>query len=78
MMDNLVSLGYGIVAFAVVVVIGTVIVFRMGNSVGGTANTTAQYFVTQLGTTGLAGWTGAIIAFAIGIMFLGYFVANKR
>ena len=36
-----------------------------------------DYLNTQLGTTGLAGWTPAIIAFAVGMLFLGGFLINK-
>ena len=32
---------------------------------------------TQLGTTGLAGWTPAIIAITVGMLFLGYFMFKK-
>jgi len=113
MFDGLTSLGYGVIAFAVIVVIGLIIVLKLGDSVAscahgftyygingtssqiccnntavncvgvnsstnyGSATTSAVYFGSQLGTAGLAGWTGAIIAFAIGIMFLGYFVAKR-
>jgi hypothetical protein len=36
-----------------------------------------DYLNTQLGTTGLAGWTPAIIAFAVGMLFLGGFLINR-
>jgi len=42
---------------------------------GGWVNT--NYLSTQLGTTGLAGWTPAIIAFAVGMLFLGGFLINR-
>ena len=38
---------------------------------------TTSYLNTQLGTTGLAGWTPAIIAFSVGMLFLGGFVINR-
>ena len=39
--------------------------------------TSTNYLNTQLGTSGLAGWTPAIIAFAVGMLFLGGFLINK-
>jgi|TARA_R100000750_G_scaffold54084_1_gene39684 hypothetical protein len=41
------------------------------------AGTTGNYLNTQLGTTGLSGWTPAIIAFAVGMLFLGGFLVGK-
>jgi hypothetical protein len=35
-----------------------------------------NYLTTQLGSTGLAGWTPAIIALSVGMLFLGVFL-NK-
>ena len=43
----------------------------------GDAFTSLNYMETQLGTTGLAGWTPAIIALTVGMMFLGYFLTRK-
>ena len=77
MFDNLTGLGYSIVTFAIVIGVGTIILTNFGNSVGGTANTTVQYLNTQLGSTGLAGWTPAIIAFTVGMLFLGAFFIKK-
>jgi len=76
MFDNLSALGYGLVTFAVIIGVGTVILTKFGDSVGGTANTTVSYLNTQLGQSGLAGWAPAIIAFAVGMLFLGVFM-NK-
>lgn len=76
MFDQLSALGYGLVTFAVIIGVGTVILSKFGNSVGGTANTTVQYLNTQLGSSGLAGWTPAIIAFVVGMLFLGAFMAK--
>ena len=39
--------------------------------------TTTNYLYGQLGTSGLAGWTPAIIAFTVGMLFLGGFLVNK-
>ena len=76
MFDNLSALGYGLVTFAVIIGVGTVILTKFGDSVGGTANTTVTYLNTQLGQTGLAGWAPAIIVFTVGMLFLGVFM-NK-
>ena len=77
MFNALTALGWGVVTFAITIGVGTVVLTKFGNAVGGTANTTVQYLNTQLGTTGLAGWTPAIIAFAVGMLFLGGFLVNK-
>jgi hypothetical protein len=77
MFNALTALGWGVVTFAIIIGVGTVVLERFGNAVGGTANTTVQYLNTQLGTSGLAGWTPAIIAFAVGMLFLGAFLVGK-
>lgn len=46
-------------------------------SAGGTAYTNTNYVLGQLGQSGLAGWTPAIIALSIGMLFLGGFLINK-
>jgi len=79
MFDNLTGLGYGIITFAILIGVGSIILFNFGNATGGEANTTVQYLLGQLGTSGLAGWTPAIIAFAVGMMFLGaFFIKGGR
>ena len=77
MFNDLVGLGYGLVTFAIVVGVGTVVLTKFGDSVGGTANTTVNYLNQQLGQSGLAGWAPAIIAFAVGMMFLGVFLSRR-
>ena len=77
MFNNLTALGYGIISFAILIGVGSVMLTQFGNATGGTANTTVQYLLTQLGTSGLAGWTPAIIAFSVGMLFLGAFVVGK-
>ena len=107
MFDNLTGLGIGLVTFAIVVGIGTIMLYNFGGSVGcnsvagyntfnatqglcqagtNSSNTTAlsgvsytniNYLTTQLGTSGLAGWTPAIIAFSVGMLFLGAFLIGK-
>jgi len=78
MMDVLQNIGYGIVAFAILVVVGSVVMEKLGTATGGTANTTAVYLLGQLGSSGLSGWVPAIIAVAVGALFLSYFMGRKR
>jgi len=77
MFDNLANLGYGLVTFAIIIGVGSVILYNFGNATGGVSNTTVQYLLGQLGTSGLAGWTPAIIAFSVGMLFLGSFFIGK-
>lgn len=76
-MEQLQALGLGIVVFAIIIGVGSIVLSRFGDSVGGTANTTTQYLLTQLGTTGLAGWTPAIVALSVGLLFIGAFLFQK-
>jgi hypothetical protein len=78
MMDVLQGIGYGIVALTIIVVIGSVVISKLGEATGGSANTTAQYLLLQLGSTGLSGWVPAIIAVAVGALFLSYFMGKRR
>lgn len=79
MFDNLAGLAWGIVIFAVAIVIGSVVLTQFGNAVGGTANTTAVYLTTQLGSGsgGLASYAPLIIISVIGFAILGLFFYNK-
>lgn len=77
MFDQLTNLGIGIMIFALVIGVTSIVLSSFGNAVGGTANTTVQYLLTQVGTTGLAGWTPAIIAFAVGMLFIGGILTLK-
>ena len=77
MFDNLTALGWGVVVFAITVGIGVVVLQRFGDAVGGQANVTTSYLITQMGSSGLAGWTPAIIAFSVGMLFLGGFLIKK-
>lgn len=78
MMDLLQAIGYGIVALAVLVVVGLVVLSRLGEATGGEANETAIYLSEQLGSSGLSGWVPAVIAVGIGALFLSYFMGRKR
>ena len=105
MFNDLSALGYGLVLFAVIIGVGTIILVRFGGATAGcdtgyTYDYTTEYCVEdanashsvtptapswtntnylsgQLGSGGLAGWTPAIIAVAIGVMFLGAFMIGK-
>ncbi len=111
MMDVLQGIGYGIVAFAIIVVVGLVVLTKLGDGVadcsalvtedtgalvynatdrtcwnatetiGDPANgawTTSGYLGTQLGSSGLSAWIPAIIAVAVGALFLSYFMGKRR
>ena len=74
MIDNLINVGYGIVVLGILIGVGSVVLFEFGDAVGGKANTNTDYVLTQIGSTGLAGWVPAIIAISIGLVFLGAFM----
>jgi len=74
----LTGLAMGIVIFAITIGVGSVVLSKFGDSVGGDANTTVQSLITDLGTTGLAGWTGAIIALAVGLLFIGALMGKRK
>jgi hypothetical protein len=74
MFNDLQGLGLGLVFFALIIGVGSVVLFNFGNAAGGTANTNVQYLLGQLGSSGLAGWTPAIIAISIGMLFIGGFL----
>jgi len=88
MFDNLVALGWGMVTFAIVIGIGTFVLSKFSTSLGLLDNNndssveglnhTTNYLKTQLGTSGLAGWAPAIVAFAVGMLFLGAFMIGKK
>lgn len=86
MFDKLSALAWGLVAFAVIIGVGTLILVKFSTSLGSVdtnndsrynANATTDYLKTQLGTSGLAGWAPALIAVAIGALILGLFIGNK-
>jgi len=103
MFDQLSGLGYGIITFALIIGIGTIVLQRFGGSVATcsasdtynasldlcqnnsnasvTTNptgawVTVNYLGGQLGSSGLAGWTPAIIALTVGMLFLGAFMVR--
>jgi hypothetical protein len=102
MFNDLTALGYGLVVFAIIIGVGTVVLYNFSNATASCAathtyNATSQlcanatggdthnpsqatinsnYLTTQLGQTGLAGWTPAIIAISVGLLFLGAFLVK--
>jgi len=103
MFNDLTALGYGIVIFAIIVGVGSIVLYNFGGAVGcnaplvwnsthnvcqqfgnesnntavsGTAYTNTNYLLGQLGQSGLAGWTPAIIAITVGLLFLGAFMVR--
>ena len=104
MFTEITSLGYGLVVFAIIIGVGTIVLYNFGGAAGcpngyswnGTAGTcenptnssnstspsgaaysNTNYLLTQLGSSGLAGWTPAIIAISVGLLFLGAFLVNS-
>jgi len=105
MFDKLSTLGYGLVTFAIIIGVGTIVLTKFGGSLAECAsgfefNTTqnycqnatnfseytdptttawvnTNYLAGQLGTSGLAGWTPAIIALSVGMLFLGVFLTRS-
>jgi hypothetical protein len=102
MFNDLTSLGFGIVTLAVIIGVGSVVLYRFGGAsatcgTGFTYNTTSDrcwngtdtatpggawtntnYMNGQLGSSGLAGWTPAVIALAVGLLFLGAFLVGGK
>lgn len=77
MVSQLSAIAFGIVGLVIIVGIGLVVLGKLGDSVGGTANTSIQYGMTQLGSTGLLSWLPAVIALLVGVFFLAYFAGRQ-
>jgi len=77
MFNVLTGLALGIVIFAITIGVGVVVLQEFGDAVGGTANTTTVALQGELGTNGLAGWTAAIIALSVGLLFIGALMGKK-
>ena len=120
MFENLQNLGWGLVGFALIIGIGSVVLHQFGGAVancGAYDNTTdgtwvhtwnktndgctgtngsiayvtndvgdpigagwvnTNYLVGELGSTGLAGWTPAIIAVSVGMLLFGAFLIGGK
>jgi hypothetical protein len=105
MFNEITALGYGLVTFALIIGVGSVVLYNFGGATGcsntlfffnstqgncsavngngtsialsGTAYTNTNYLLGQLGQSGLAGWTPAIIAISVGLLFLGAFMVKS-
>jgi len=78
-MEFLTGLGYSIITLSILIGVGIVMLSTMGNTVGGTANTTLVTLYGYLGTGsgGLGSWIPLIIIAVIGMWFLGAFLSSK-
>jgi len=103
MFNDLQALGYGLVVFAIIIGVGSVVLYNFANATGlcpatqtvsynstttglcgnatdggitptGASYDNTAYLLGQLGESGLAGWTPAIIAISVGLLFLGAFL----
>jgi len=119
MFENLQNLGWGLVGFALIIGIGTVVLNRFGGAVAdcgaydnvsgidgtwthgwnstndgcyatngtdtfddvgdpiGTGWVNTNYLIGELGSSGLAGWTPAIVAIAVGMLIFGAFLVRR-
>ena len=76
--ERLTAIGWALVSFGIIIGLGTVVLQKFSDQTSGTANTTIQYVITQLGSTGLAGWIPLIIVVVIaGLIFLYFGMGGK-
>lgn len=75
---TLTAVGWGLTMFAIIVGIGLVVLNKLGDTVGGSANTTIQYIMTQMGSSGLAGWIPVVIVVLIAGIVLALFGGKKQ
>jgi hypothetical protein len=75
--NTLTVIAFSVVGLAIIVGIGLTVLNKLGDAVGGTANTSIQYAMTQMGSTGLLGWLPVVIALLVGVFFLSYFMGKK-
>ena len=71
--NALTAIGWGLVVFGILVGLGLVVLQKLSEQTGGTANTTIQYVITQMGSSGLAGWIPVIIVVLIAGLVLALF-----
>lgn len=71
--NQLTAIGWGLVMFGVIIGLGVTVLAKFGETVGGAANTTIQYVITQMGSTGLAGWIPLIIVVVVAGLIFAYF-----
>lgn len=78
MVNQLTVIAFGIIGLVILVGIGITVLDKLGSSgVTSNANTSIQYGITQIGSSGLLSWLPAIIALLIGVFFLSYFSGGK-
>lgn len=78
-MEWLSGLGKGLGGFFLIVGVVILVLSKFAANANDTNATNAlQYGITQLGSSGLLGWTPAIIAIVIGVFFLQYFSGGKK
>jgi len=74
----LTTIGWGLVMFGLIIGLGVTVLSKFGDVAGsGDANTTIQYVITQMGSTGLAGWIPLIIVVLIAGLIFAYFGMGK-
>lgn len=71
--NTLTSIGWGLVMFGIIIGLGVTVLSKFGETVGGNANTTIQYVITQMGSSGLAGWIPLIIVVVVAGLIFAYF-----
>ena len=76
--EQLTAIGWGLVTFGIILGLGLVVLQKFSDVAGaGTANTTIQYIITQMGSTGLAGYIPLIIIITIAGLIFAYFGKGK-
>ena len=71
--NTLTAVGWSLVTFGIVIGLGVTVLAKFGDVTGGTANTTIQAVITQLGTAGLVGWLPVIIIAVVAGLIFAYF-----
>ena len=71
--ERLTAIGWGLVMFGIIVGIGVVVLQKFSEQTSGTANTTIQYVITQMSSSGLTGWLPVIIVVLIAGLILALF-----
>lgn len=75
-MNALISLGLGIIVFALIAGVGSVVLQNFGESAGGTANTTVNTIQGYI-SNNLVTWIPAVIALGVGLLFIGALMGKK-
>lgn len=78
MFDQLSGLALGVVTFAIIIGVGTLVLVKFGPAIGSSANGSITTLINELGTDGLAGWTGAVVALFVGILFISMLGGKRK